>query len=102
MNPKLKPPVFLERRGYRQRRLMDALRLLPVLGAFLWLVPLFWPTDTAVPAASDPVTMSAAMIYVFGVWGGLIAVSFALRRILRPTFEQQAADLDDAGAGEAP
>lgn len=100
--PVSKPPIFLERSGYRQRRMMDALRLLPVLGALLWLLPLFWPTEAVVSGAGGIVTMSAAMIYVFGVWGVLIVISFALRRVLRPTLEQQAAQLDDAGAGEAP
>ena len=38
------PSKFLEQSGYRQRRMMDALRLLPVLGLLLWLFPIFWPT----------------------------------------------------------
>ncbi|MFC6584470.1 hypothetical protein [Sulfitobacter aestuariivivens] len=35
-------PVFLERRRYRARRMMDAVRLLAFLGIALWMVPLMW------------------------------------------------------------
>lgn len=95
-----KPPVFLERRGYRQRRMMDALRLLPVLGVLLWLLPLFWPTGPSVQAGATPVTMSSVVIYVFSVWGLLIAISYLLRWGLRQQLEQQAAELDDVGVSE--
>ncbi|WP_420010590.1 hypothetical protein [Tateyamaria sp.] len=95
------PPVFLERRSYRQRRLMDALRLLPIFGVLLWMFPLFWPATQDETAQAAPIPMSAAVIYVFVVWFVLIASSFALRQILRPTFEQQAADLGEADASEA-
>ena len=52
--------MFLERRSYRQRRMMDALRLLPVLGLCLCMVPLLWPlpNDQTSPQAGMP--MSAA------------------------------------------
>lgn len=61
-------PLFLERRSYRQRRLMDAARLLPVVGALLWLVPLLWPQSGADPAAHAGTSTSAAILYIFGVW----------------------------------
>ena len=58
------PPVyFLERHTYRRRRLEDAARLLPVIGAFAWLVPLLWPRQG--PEAPG---MGNALIYIFGVW----------------------------------
>lgn len=73
------PPVFLERQSYRRRRLMDAARLLPILGAALFAVPLLWPTGGA-----EGIRMSAAITYVFGVWAALILISagfgFAARR----------------------
>lgn len=75
------PPVFLERRSYRRRRMMDALRLLPVLGVLLWLLPLFWPSraDRAgSDVAADTIAMSSAIIYVFVVWVGLIIIGAAL------------------------
>lgn len=63
-------PLFLERRSYRQRRLMDAARLLPLLGALLWLVPLLWPQGGAEVAEQDveAVSTSVAILYIFGVW----------------------------------
>lgn len=60
-------PLFLERRSYRQRRLMDAARLLPLLGVLLWLIPLLWPQrDPADEVAA--VSTSSAILYIFGVW----------------------------------
>lgn len=76
----LNPPVFLERRSYRQRRMMDAVRLLPVIGLLLWLLPTLWsvPADGGV----EPVKMSQAIIYVFGVWVCLILSGGVLWRYL--------------------
>lgn len=69
------PPMFLERQSYRRRRLMDAARLLPLLGALLFAVPLLWPgADAAGGDAAEPVRLSGAILYIFAVWGGLIAV----------------------------
>ncbi|WP_172296798.1 hypothetical protein [Pseudoruegeria sp. HB172150] len=70
-------PVFLERRGYRRRRAMDGARLLPVLGAFLLLMPLMW-------AAAPDGRLGTALggIYVFTVWGGLIVGAFVFARFL--------------------
>lgn len=65
-------PLFLARRTYRRRRLMDALRLLPWLGAFLFGLPLLW---------RDPAT-SHGLLYLFAAWALLIVISFALARRL--------------------
>ena len=67
-----RPPIFLERRGYRRRRLRDAMRLLPVLGLALWMVPLMWQTPADGP---DGVRMSEALSYVFGVWALLVVLA---------------------------
>ena len=77
-------PLFLERRSYRQRRLMDAVRILPVLGALLWLVPLLWSQGGtgAEPAGAAAVTTSSAILYIFGVWTWLALVAFALSQLL--------------------
>lgn len=61
--------VFLERASYRQRRLRDAARILPVLGTILWMVPLLWPSDPAEP------DMPAAFIYTFVIWVILIVLA---------------------------
>ncbi len=67
-------PKFLARAGYRRRRMADAARLVPLVGAVLMLVPVLWPgTGTRT---------SGAMIYVFVTWAGLIAVIGAMSRPL--------------------
>lgn len=88
-----KQPVFLERKGYRQRRLMDALRLLPVLGAMLWMLPLFWPDAAEVEETLVvPVRLSSAVLYIFAVWLGLILAAAALGRVLSPTLSRDTSD----------
>lgn len=76
-------PLFLERGVYRRRRMMDALRLLTVLGVVLWLIPALWPNDPSSGAQTMP--MSRALFYIFGVWAALIAISAVLAiRLRRP------------------
>ena len=60
-------------------RVRDAARVLPVAGVVLLLVPLLWTPSDAEGAVSN----SAALLYVFGVWGGLILAAFVLSRLLR-------------------
>lgn len=72
-------PMFLQRRSYRARRMMDAVRFLPVLGLALWMVPLLWP----VAAGTDEVAampLSAALQYIFGIWVLLVLAAWALWR----------------------
>ncbi len=82
--------VFLERSTYRRRRLVDALRLLPLLGIGLWAVPLLWN------AQAHETPMSHAILYVFGVWlilvvaAGLMAV-----RVGRPQEDTEHSDEPD-------
>ncbi|WP_135501963.1 hypothetical protein [Roseovarius aestuariivivens] len=73
-------PVFVARRTYRQRRMADAARLLPVLGAGLFLVPLLWRSDGASVGEGDAVAASGAgtvevMLYLFLVWIFLAAAA---------------------------
>jgi hypothetical protein len=76
---------FVERRTYRRRRLMDIARLLPILGALLFAVPLMWPNPDPYPAPDSQGGMatSAAIAYIFVVWGGLIAASLAFGAAVR-------------------
>ncbi|MCE8007865.1 hypothetical protein [Aestuariivita sp.] len=67
--------VFLERETYRRRRIMDAARLLPILGVALFAIPLLWPKPGDPATAGDPVPMSVAVLYIFGVWAGLIVLA---------------------------
>ena len=92
MQPPPSALVFLERRGYRQRRMMDAIRLLPLVGLLLWLLPTLWAaTDSD---GVEPVRMSQAIVYVFGVWVCLILSAGTLWRYLKGSD-------DDAGTTES-
>jgi len=87
MTERAPPRVFLERQTYRRRRMLDAVRLLPIFGALLLAIPMMWPQRgpaTGSQLAADGaeagafVPMSDAIAYVFIVWAGLIAVSALL------------------------
>ncbi len=69
--------MFLERRGYRRRRLTDAARVLPVIGALLLLMPLLWSL-----APGRVIGTAGGGIYVFGVWAVLVIAAFVLSRRL--------------------
>jgi len=62
-----RPPLFLARAGYRQRRMRDAARILPLVGIVLLLQPILWQ-----PAATPEPDTAAGGIYLFAVWFGLI------------------------------
>ncbi len=69
--------VFLPRSTYRRRRVLDALRLLPILGMILLALPVIWHGT-----GQDNVT---AMTYVFGSWAVLIGAAAFLSRLTRRT-----------------
>lgn len=73
-------PMFLARRSYRRRRMMDAARLLPVFGAVLVLLPAFW---TPAPGTA------ATGLYLFGLWCVLILAAFLLARGLAPALDAE-------------
>ncbi len=81
-----RPPLFLERQTYRRRRLADAARLLPVLGAILFLLPVLWG-----PQETPDADTAAGGVYVFAVWGGLIVAAFLLSRRLDRVSQAEAA-----------
>lgn len=83
-------PVFLDRKVYRLRRIADAARLLPVLGAVLFVLPMLWGGGGA-----QPVRTSYVMVYLFLVWFALIGVSALMSRRLKGTD-----DAMDAGKEE--
>ncbi len=92
MMPGSAAPLFLARRSYRRRRVMDAARLLPLFGAVLIVMPALWH-----PAASPAPDTGRGLIYLFAVWFGLVAVAAALSRGLAP-----AIDAEDEAEGSAP
>ena len=61
-------------------RLRDGARLLPVLGAFLFLLPILWA-----PGQTDQRDTAPDGIYLFVLWGVLIAIAALLAR---PLMEQ--------------
>lgn len=67
-----RPSLFLERQSYRRRRLSDAARILPFLGAALLAIPLLWPDEQS---AQDGVPLSSAIFYIFACWAVLILAS---------------------------
>lgn len=85
-----KPPVFLQRANYRERRWRDAAKLVPFLGIILWTLPLAWPVDTPQNSVG-----SYGLIYIFSVWIVLIILAAVLSGRLRsapPTASEDAPD----------
>jgi hypothetical protein len=72
--------IFLEQRSYRMRRMMDAVRLLPLLGLALWMVPLMWPVSGNTGDAAASMPTSAALSYIFAVWFSLVVAAGLLWR----------------------
>ena len=81
MAERLEPGVFLERRSYRRRRLLDGLKLLPVVAAWIFMLPLLWPEVSV--EDETPKQMSAALIYVFGAWFVMILCGCSLIAALK-------------------
>lgn len=91
--PKTPPPLFLARRSYRRRRLMDAARLLPLLGVVLFFMPALWhPAQTPAPDTGR------GLIYLFAVWAFLIATAMVLARGLAVALDTE----DEAEGADAP
>ena len=91
--PRVRRTVFLERGSYRRRRMIDALRLVAVLGAILWFIPVLWPDGSGDAVAAMP--MSRALAYVFGAWLVLIVLAALLAWMTR----EKAGSDGDTGAG---
>lgn len=98
MTPKPRP-VFVERRTYRHRRLVDAARLLPVLAVVLMCLPLMW-----IGNEDNPTKTTYTMIYVFGLWVALVVVTSILSRRLRtirPVTSREDDSSNDGPSGDA-
>lgn len=68
-------PLFLERQSYRRRRVKDLARLVPVLGLFIFLLPLL--------GGPDGISRTAAnLVYFFLAWFILIVMAWAISRQL--------------------
>lgn len=87
----MRRPLFLARRAYRLRRLTDAARLLPVVGTFLVLLPVFWRGANG----EAPGTVAGG-VYLFAVWAGLILVAAVIaRRLGRAEAQHDTPPADD-------
>jgi hypothetical protein len=89
--------MFFGRSAYRRRRMADAAALLPVLGAFMMILPLLWAGNTAEGALGA--RTSAVMIYLFGVWAGLSVLSAFVSRYLHADPSERGADDGTTDAG---
>ena len=68
-------PEFLEQNVYRRRRLLDAVKLLPALGACLFLVP-------GLILGAEAGSTALRLVYFFFVWMVLIVLCAMLVRRL--------------------
>lgn len=84
-----RPPLFLARAVYRLRRRRDAARLVPLVGLFLFLLPLLWGAARA----------GGSVVFVFVVWALLIAMAALLAPGLDDRTEAAPVPPDGDGPG---
>ncbi|WP_417271249.1 hypothetical protein [Celeribacter sp.] len=92
-------PLYLARASYRQRRWIDAQRLLPFLLFSLYLLPLLWGGDNT----GEPVGRGVrAVVFVFVIWGvaimGSVAFAIAMQRKVaqEPRLDGERSPTDDS------
>lgn len=79
-------PLFVARERYRQRRTVDAARLLPILGFLALCMPILWGDG------EDSMRLtSVGLLYLFGVWSILIGLALLHARRLRQIDADQGA-----------
>ena len=82
-------PIYLARQTYRRRRLEDAARFLPWLGAILLIFPALWADGSA----ADPPGTAARGLYIFVTWGILVLLAAVIsRRLMRGSAAQEDED----------
>ena len=85
-----RPPIFLERRAYRLRRLADGARMLPIIGGVLFLLPLLW-------ADGGEGGTARTVLYLFIVWLVLILAAALLSRGLHRLLDEEGRARDRLG-----
>ncbi len=78
--PERLPTPFLARRAYRRRRMMDAARILPVIGA----AGLIGPVLHLSPTPGSGLWFGGGLRLFLGIWLALVAANFLLGRALGP------------------
>lgn len=78
-------PLFLARRAYAKRRLADGARMLPVVGAGLFVLPLLWKA----PPGEEGIGTVGVMVYLFLVWVFLAGAAGIISRRLAEKDETQ-------------
>lgn len=73
--------LFLARQPYRRRRVIDASRLLPIFGLFLFLIPLLWDDV----GSGTEAHLAEKTLYIFAIWFVLVGVAAVLAAWLRPS-----------------
>lgn len=94
--PDLRASPFLARRAYRRRRLMDLARILPVLGAMGFVLPVMM-------AGRDPESgmwFGPGFAFFLMLWAALVGVSALIGRGLRPaiTAPEESLSAPETGA----
>ncbi|TYB82498.1 hypothetical protein [Maritimibacter fusiformis] len=85
--------VFLAQSTYRRRRLIDAVRMVPVIGLLFFLLPILG-------SGGETRATSSGGIYLFSVWLVLIVVSAVLTRLLSRGTQGVGSDPREPGGGE--
>ncbi len=87
------PLPFRAEAGYRRRRLIEAMRLLPVVGLLLFILPVLWATG----GPDSTGTTSGGGIYIFVICALLIIVAAIFSRVAGKIDQRDGAS-DDAAA----
>lgn len=72
--------MFLERRVYQRRRLIDATKLLPLAGLAIFVVPALLLGSPGAEGASGGGTTALRLIYFLVVWACLIVANAVITR----------------------
>ena len=89
-------PSFVAEDTYRRRRVRDAARLLPLLGLFLFMLPLFWI------GAGRGTATGGAGIYLFAAWLLLIVLAAWIARRIGTDASAPGGSEGEAGGGDGP
>lgn len=57
-------------------RWRDWVRVVPVLGVMLWMVPILWGRGAGAPMSSS------SAVYLFAIWGGLVVVMAVITSLM--------------------